>query len=243
MGNSLLLCRLHTLDFDGVKTLRQFLIHMSSRREVTSVLYKYLTSKYKPNEPIFLNDVALPGVADSELRQMFKNLCVEGKIKCFENDIFYLPAKQRIKGGSALSVDTVMRYKYISRNGNVYGYYSGFTFANAVGLTLQVPFVTEITSNEASANTMEISLKGRRFILRKPRARITEENFKVLQLLDLMMNLDIYVDEGEVDEEEIMKNYVNCVGITKAQVDKYIQLYPDSTYKAFNKIGLIPVLM
>ena len=36
------------------------------------MLYEYLCSNYKPNEPIFVADVSLP-VSNVNLRQMFKN--------------------------------------------------------------------------------------------------------------------------------------------------------------------------
>ena len=42
------------------------------------MLYEYLCSNYKPNEPIFVADVSLP-VSNVNLRQMFKILCDSGK--------------------------------------------------------------------------------------------------------------------------------------------------------------------
>lgn len=52
------------------------------------MLYEYLTSKYSPNEPIFLADIDLPSVNDNTLRQMFKKLCDTGKIKRFDNGVY-----------------------------------------------------------------------------------------------------------------------------------------------------------
>ena len=70
------------------------------------------------------------------------------------------------------------------------GYYAGFTFANQMGLSLQVPYVQEIVSNEASAKVREIEIKGQKFLLRKPRTVITEENYRVLQFLDFLVDFD-----------------------------------------------------
>ena len=114
------------------------------------MLYEYLCSNYKPNEPIFVADVSLP-VSNVNLRQMFKILCDSGKIRRFDTGVYYIPKESRLKGGVPLGADTVARYKYISRNGRVDGYYSGYTFANQLGVTTQVPYMVEIVSNNASA--------------------------------------------------------------------------------------------
>lgn len=87
------------------------------------MLYEYLCSNYKPNEPIFVADVSLP-VSNVNLRQMFKILCDSGKIRRFDTGVYYIPKESRLKGGVPLGADTVARYKYISRNGRVDGYYS-----------------------------------------------------------------------------------------------------------------------
>ena len=103
-----------------------------------TMLYEYLRATYMQNEPIFVSDIRLP-VSDVNLRQMFKVLCDLGKIRRFDTGIYYLPKESRLRGGVPLGADTVAKYKYISRNGRVDGYYSGYTFANQLGVTTQVP--------------------------------------------------------------------------------------------------------
>ena len=67
------------------------------------------------------------------------------------------------------------RAKYIYRNGRVEGYYSGYTFANQLGITTRVPYVVEIVSNNASSRFREIDMKGRKIVLRKSRIIITRK--------------------------------------------------------------------
>ena len=164
------------------------------------MLYEYLKANYKSNEPIFVSDVDLP-VSDTNLRRMFKDLCDSGKVVRFDKGIYYIPKQSRLKGGVPLGTDTVVRAKYIIRKGKIEGYYSGYTFANQLGITTQVPYVTEVVSNNASSRFRELDLKGRRVVLRKPRITITEENFRVLQLLDLLSNVTQYADEDIEDVE------------------------------------------
>lgn len=204
------------------------------------MLYDYLLSHYHVNEPIFVSDIDLP-VKDNYLRQMFKKLCDSGKLRRYDTGIYYLPGESRLKGGITLSTRMVANYKYVSRNGQVDGYYCGYTFANQLGITTQVPFVIEIASNEASASVREVSLNGQRIMLRKPKTEITNQNYRVLQFLDLLKDLDQYADNEITNLPEIIANYVRSNEITQESIDQYIQLYPDKTFRNYYEMRLYDV--
>lgn len=205
------------------------------------MLYEYLTERYKENEPIFVSDVELP-VSDTNLRQMFKNLCDEGIIRRFDTGVYYIPKVSRLKGGVPLAADIVAKYKYIYRNGRVDGYYSGYTFANQIGVTTQVPYVIEIVSNNASARVRDVNLAGRRIRLRKARTKITDENYRMLQFLDLVKDIDLYSDEESNDVSERLRKYILDEGFTEKEVKKYIGDYPDKIYRKMFEMGLFNVL-
>lgn len=204
------------------------------------MLYQYLVEKYKPNEPIFVSDINLP-ISDGNLRQMFKNLCDDGLVKRFDTGVYYIPKESRLKGGVPLGADTVAKAKYISRNGNIDGYYAGYTFANQLGLTVQVPYVTEIVSNNASARVREINMKGKRIVLRKSRTQITKENCRVLQFLDLLKDIDTYIDCSAEDASKRLMNYIRTESITRNDIDKYISQFPVKVYKNMYEMRLYNV--
>ncbi len=204
------------------------------------MLYEYLLSRYKTNEPIFLSDIDLP-VSSTNLRQMFKVLCDSGKIRRFDNGVYYIPAPSRLKGGTGIAPEIVVRYKYIMRNGKVEGYYSGYTFANQLGITTQVPYILEIVSNAASANVREVSVKGQKVILRKPKAAINMQNYRILQFLDLLKDIDIYADSIPDRVSEILAQYVRDENIKKTEIDQYIILYPDKVYRNLYEMRLYNV--
>jgi len=204
------------------------------------MLYEYLTEKYKPNEPIFVSDISLP-VSDVNLRQMFKVLCDSGKIKRFETGIYYLPKQSRLQGGVPLGAETVARYKYIFRNGSIEGYYSGYTFANQLGVTTQVPYVIEIVSNNASSKVREIKLQGLRVVLRKARVSVSEENYRVLQFLDFLKDADMYIEISKEAFYERIRKYVKEEKIKKADIDTYIKDYPDRIFRYIYEMGLYDV--
>lgn len=198
------------------------------------MLYEYLMTNYNPNEPIFISDINLP-ISNGNLRKKIKELCDAGKVKRFDTGIYYLPKKSRLKGDIPLSVDTVA-------NGNTVEYYSGYTFANQLGVTMQVPYVIEIVSNNASAKVREVSLQGRRIVLRKSRIPVTKENYIVLQFLDFLKDADQYADDNNDDLCLRIRKYIIDEKIKKSDVDLYIKQYPDKIYRNIYEMGLYDVL-
>lgn len=193
------------------------------------MLLEYLQENYKVNEPIFVSDIKLP-VSNTNLRQMFKVLCDNGQIVRYDTGIYYLKGISRLKGGTSLSAGEVAKYKYIARNNQVNGYYSGYTFANQLGLTTQVPFIIEIVSNQASAKCREVSVKNQKIMLRKPRTQIDGENYRILQLLDLLKDLEMYADDIP-DAVKRIGFYAKELGLRRNEIDKYIGFYPVRIYK------------
>ena len=204
------------------------------------MLYEYLLANYKANEPIFVSDIDLP-VYDVNLRQMFKTICDAGKIKRFDTGIYYIPKASILKGGVPLAADEVAVAKYIIRKGKVDGFYSGYTFANQLGISTQVPYIKEIVSNNASTRVKEVNVRNKKIILRRARTEITNENYVVLQLLELLKDLEQYYDISFENVCERLKKYVLTENIKKADVDKYIGDFPDKIYKNIYRTGLYNV--
>lgn len=204
------------------------------------MLYEYLLKNYKANEPIFVSDIDMP-VTDGNLRQMFKNLCDAGKIKRFDTGIYYIPKASVLKGGVPLAADEVAVAKYIIRKGKVDGFYSGYTFANQLGISTQVPYVKEIVSNNASTRVKEVNVRNKKILLRRARTEITNENYVVLQLLELLKDLEQYYDISFENVCERLKKYVLTENIKKADIDKYIGDFPDKVYKNIYRTGLYNV--
>ena len=132
----------------------------------------------------------------------------------------------------------VARYKYVSRGGKVDGFYSGNTFANQLGISTQVPNKVEIVSNNMAAKIREIPIGKRTFIVRRPVVPINDENVYVLQLLDLLKNLDMYLDESYDVAHDKVSQFVQIHGITKNDVDSYIREFPIAIFKYYYELRL-----
>lgn len=205
------------------------------------MLYGYLIENFKPYEPIFTADIDIDMVGNS-LRPKLKELCDSGKLCRYEAGVYYLPGKMKLKGLTPISASAVARSRYVNRRGKVRGYYSGYTFANQIGLSLQVPYVQEIVTNEASAKVREIDIKGQKFIIRKPKAEVTEENVYTLQFLDFLSDIDKYLDGSSENILDKLKKLIRNEKITKELIDTYISLYPMKVYKNLYETGVVYVI-
>jgi len=108
---------------------------------------------------------------------------------------------------------------------------SGVRIANMLGLTTQVPMTFEIVSNKATKDVRKTSLADVRLIIRRPRTEVTENNYKVLQFLDLMKDVD---EVSELEGEELQKRiklYMAESSLTFDMMKPYLRYYPDRLYK------------
>lgn len=138
----------------------------------------------------------------------------------------------------SLSAETVAVHKYITRKGKRIGYYSGYTLANRMGLSTQVPFTEEITSNYAPASVRKLTIKNRKYIVRRPIVEVTEDNVTVLELLDCLKDIEKCAEEEPEVCGRILTAYAKRHDITKAMIDKFIENYPLKIYKAIYETGI-----
>ena len=206
------------------------------------MLYDYLIQNYDVAEPIFFSDIILEGVTRSAVNQQLKKLCDEQKIKKYDKGIYYIPKPSRLNMSMGLSADLVARYKYISRKGKVSGFYSGNSFANQIGISTQVPNNIEIVTNNIAAKVKKTIIGKRTFIVRRSDITVNEKNVYVLQMLDLLKNLDDYLDQDYTDAREKFRTYISEHHITQLAVDYYIREYPIRIFKYYYELRLNDVL-
>lgn len=203
------------------------------------IVYDYLKNNYKYNEPIFLSEIAVPRIKEVSVRQQLKKLTEDGRIKRFDTGIYYIPRKSMFKSGSVLSVDEVIKKKYLTDGDARCGYICGIMFANRLGLTTQVPMVYEVCTNKATTEYRNVQLGNFRVIVRRPYAKINEENVVVLQFLDLMREV---TDVSEVEGEELtvrLLAYLNAKNIKFDAFKPYLSFYPERIYKNMFEVGLL----
>lgn len=197
------------------------------------------------NEPIFIEDIKdyiMQFYNEDDKEKVFNNikailnrLTKENIIKTAYKGIYYIP-KTNIFGEVPLAIRKIIQYKYlVDKFGNVKGYITGAILFNKVGLTTQVPNIMDIATNECK-NYNKYTNDYFNTTIRMPKIEITNENYKYLQLFDLIENKDninievdhadeiIYkfIKENELDFEKILKyaRETNC----KKAIEKILSL-------------------
>lgn len=203
------------------------------------MFFDYLLKTFGTNEPIFVSDITYEGITQNNIRQQIMNYAAAGKIKRYDTGIYYIPKDSIFKTTSSLSQNSVIEKKYLYSGAERCGYISGINFANRIGLTTQVPASCEVVTNKASKDYREATLASEKIIIRKPRAMVDESNYKSLQFLDLLKDIDLY-SELEGNELNIkIKTYMRKSGLQFQQLEQYLPLYPDKIFRNMYKVGVL----
>lgn len=203
------------------------------------MLYEYLKENYGENVPIYISRLKVEGMSENTLRQQVKRLTDAGLLKRYDTGIYFIPKKSVFKSGSTLSVEQVLNDKYLREGEKRCGYQSGILFANQLGLTTQVPMIYEIVTNKASREYREITVAKTRVILRRPRTEINEDNFRALQFLDLMKDVDMVSElEGKRLTERLLA-YMRACSLYFDDLEPFLPLYPDKLYRNLYEGGLL----
>ena len=204
------------------------------------MLLEFLKSKFGPGKPIFTEDAEPLGLSAGNLRQQFKKLVDAGELSRFEPGVYFLPDPNHEY--YPISSNMVAEYKYITDGEDIYGYYSGYTYANQLGLCLQVPYKEEIVTNNTTAIAREVKVGKIPFYIRRAKVAVTKENRNVLQLLDLLKDVEEYTDYCcEEEAPDIIRRHILRNKILRADVDKYIENFPLKTYKYIYDLRLYDV--
>lgn len=113
-----------------------------------------------------------------------KRMADKGEIKRLQKGI-YCHVKQTAFGKVVPSIDKVLIKTATMHNGTKIGYESGAYLLNRLGLTTLIPLDIEITTNHYD---MKLPADCH-FKLRKPHVNVTNENWKYIQLIDLVREL------------------------------------------------------
>ena len=203
------------------------------------MLKEYLEKAYGYNEPVFISEIQLEGISDNALRQYFKRMVQSGDIIRFDTGVYYLPKASRILKKSYLDPMKVIIRKYIKNAGETYGYFSGATFANQIGLTTQMPTVLEIVTSRESTKGRIVTVGSQKVRLKRPSIEITSENAGLLQLLDIVSQAKLYSEYPEQKTGEILKRYVRNQRYTRESLMNSLPAITGTTAKNLIKWGII----
>ena len=197
-----------------------------------------IKDNFQINEPIFTKEI-LAVFSDYSRAQVFRfiNKAKEsGEIIQYDKGTYYMP-KQTIIGLSTLTPDEIIQKKYLSSGDDIYGVYSGIQLLNMFSVTTQVPAVIEIVSNNESSKCRQITIKGRRFILRKSRFEINRENVYEYLILQLFNDFSNETKLNNTSRKKLL-DYIKEKGITQKNLLDMALKFPARTTQKLIRSGL-----
>ena len=203
-------------------------------------IVQHLKGIYGYGTPILLKEIRIGGRSKLAIRKELSRAVERGDIIRRSQGVYYF--KEASNLSSNISFRDVITKIYIKNNYgipgldlDIYGYYTGQTFLNMIGLSQQVPAVLEITTNNTSCKR-EIEINNQKAIIRKGRTEIDRTNYKILQFLDMLSS---YLSEEEIKEnKEFLEEYIKK-NFTKKDFTDYIQYYSFRLLKIITDEGLI----
>ncbi|MFZ3591768.1 DUF6088 family protein [Bacillus sp. DJP31] len=195
-------------------------------------LYQYILDTYGYDEPVFLDELKseVTSLKPESLRQAMKRLVDNGKIYRYRDGIYFIPNPSSVLKSTTLSVNKIINNKYLYRKDQRIGYITGLSFANLLKLTTQNPGMIEVVTSAEKATVRIVNFNKRKVTLRKPRVEINNENYKILQVLDLLTNFDKVSTKPISLAAKNIIEYLGDVDLTSEQLNNYLYKYPKKTF-------------
>ena len=204
------------------------------------IILEYIKSNYDNKTPIFVNDIykEFTEISEGTIRSLFKRFSDSGVLEKVDNGVYALPNKESVLGKATVYVSNVIENKYIrNEKGQRIGYISGINFSNQIGLTSQTASVNTIYSNNVSNKKRITTLKNSRLIINAPRVKVTDENYKLLQILDLLNDFEKYSEQDLKTASNKILAFLREIKLKKEEVELIVSKYPLEAQVKFYKIG------
>lgn len=180
-----------------------------------------LKKRFRPCEPIVLNDMKWMKLSSGALRQAFKRLSDKGIVKRYMNGVYYFPDKNKTP-----SEEDVLNRMYVENREEIYGYYAGCTFGRRLKVTEREDECPVIVTNKENSRGRYREISGGKVYLRKPYTIVTKDNVEILALLDFIREWDMYSELDETDTFTRIRNYIKKQCIDREKMMEQAVCFP-----------------
>ncbi|MCL2177142.1 MAG: hypothetical protein FWB72_04280 [Firmicutes bacterium] len=197
-----------------------------------------LKDTYGYNEPIMTVEIleAWSDYSRPRVFQLLKKYSDEERLIKYDTGIYFFPTKTILGKLSTISKAQVLEKKYITNGNEIYGYFSGLSLLNLLGLTAQVPARPQIVSSKSSAIKRKVNYGKLTATIRKSKVSINKENVYALMLLEIF---NILPQNKLTDSVvKVVRDFVNTFGIKQSDVLKYATIFPARAIKSLLQIGV-----
>lgn len=209
-------------------------------------VYEFIVNEIGYDEPVFTKELKSSfkeQITDETLRQNLKRLSDKGYLTKVENGIYYIPRNKSILKKPRINFDKIITRKYIKTSKEeIIGYPCGINFANQLGVTTQTASIYTISTNISGRTINEVKLGKKIIKLRKPKVEVTNENYKLLQVLDLLNEFE-KVSEVPIEyAKNSIYRYLSDTKISEKEFNEYLYKYSKKTICRALELGLNNVI-
>ena len=166
-----------------------------------ATLVKRHIDNYKEREPILVRDIVVLDKDKNARNIAFHKLERDNIIKAYKKGIYYKP-QVTMFGELGIDTNKLIEKQYIKdADENIKGYITGPVIWNEWKISTQVPNRKWITTNSVNRNT---EIQDIRVKLIKPKISVNNENYKILQILDV-------IDKTEEIQDINWNNYIDIL--------------------------------
>jgi len=214
---------------------------VSAKKQILSYLY----DNRHHNEVIKLTDLysKFQDINEVTIRQIMLRLTKEEHLIKVKDGIYTFPNKNSVIGKDNYKVSTIIEQKYLfDSEGNRIGYTSGINFANKLGLTTQTAKIEVVYSNIVANKKRRVNIKKHTITINAPRVHVTANNYKLLQVLDLLNDFKSYSELPIRSALSKVSNYLSDTRMTIQEMDEIVSKYPLLAQKNFYQMGVDHVI-
>jgi len=203
------------------------------------VLMEKLNRAFKPNTPIFMEEIRalLSEYSRSRIYQFIAEAVKNGALVRYDNGVYYIPTKT-LFGVSKLNPQKIIEKKYIGSGDSVYGIYGGTLLLNSMGVTAQVPNVIEIFTNNETMRRREVMVGYQKVVLRKSRIPITVKNVELFRLMEFFNSIDINKMDKDTSFAQVV-SHIRENGLARNEIIEYAQNFPAKAVKNLLQSGVL----
>ncbi len=183
--------------------------------------------KIKLRDPVYTNEVYeyvkayLPCTSKATLNMTLQRYEKNNpNFVRYQKGIYYKTAHTPF-GVAKIDTTELIRRTYLVKDDDVIGYESGPSYMNKIGLTTQMPNMTYIVTMKTRYTTEN---KKDGVYLMKPVIQINKDNYRYLQLLDMIenkMNIKIEAD----NYQEVLRKQIGMFNLSFERLIGYAKYY------------------
>ena len=198
-----------------------------------------LKKVYDSNQIISIKKILLlfPNYSKAYIFRLIKEAIFKNKLRKCSTGIYFIPSNTD-NSFSSISASNIAKYKYINDGVNYYGIYSGLYLLNLFGISTQIPNTLSIITNKESTRKRIIIINGFKFILRRSRFEITNNNYNYYTLLQLFTDIDSNSLMSKFTKE-LISDYIIKNKIDLLTLIKYANKFPSKTSKNLFTSGVL----